>query len=112
MKADLFYFTDLEKEEGKMDEVIDMIKELMADVAKEEGTLYYTMNRDPADPNTIVILERYKDKAALDYHSSTPISRISLKRLRRLLVENLKLASWKKSTPFKIIKLYPISLFM
>ncbi|MFH1954620.1 MAG: putative quinol monooxygenase [Pseudomonadota bacterium] len=59
-------------QEGKVDEAINLIKELMAGVAKEEGTLSYTMNRDKANPNTIVILERYRDKAAFDYHSSTP----------------------------------------
>ena len=59
-------------EEGKVDDAIDLIKELMAGVAGEEGTLSYTMNRDEANPNTIVILERYSDKAALDYHSATP----------------------------------------
>ncbi|MBU1905082.1 MAG: antibiotic biosynthesis monooxygenase [Proteobacteria bacterium] len=59
-------------QEGKVDEAINLIKELMAGVAKEEGTLFYTMNRDKSNPNTIVILERYRDKAAFDYHSSTP----------------------------------------
>ena len=59
-------------QEGKTKEAINLIKELMTSVAEEEGTLSYTMNRDKADPNTIVIMERYKDKAALEYHSSRP----------------------------------------
>lgn len=59
-------------QEGKTKEAINLIKELMTSVAEEEGTLSYTMNRDKADPNTIVILERYKDKAALEHHSSRP----------------------------------------
>ena len=58
--------------EGKVDEVIDLVKTLMAEVAKEEGTLAYTLNRDPSNPNAVIFMERYKDKAALDYHSSTP----------------------------------------
>ena len=58
--------------EGKTGEAINLIKDLMASVAEEEGTLSYTMNQDKADPNTIVIMERYKDKAALEYHSSSP----------------------------------------
>lgn len=59
-------------QEAKMNEAIDLIKKLMVGVAREEGTMSYTMNRDKAKPNTIVIMERYKDKAALDHHSSTP----------------------------------------
>ena len=59
-------------QEAKVDEAIDLIKELMTGVATEEGTLLYTMNQDKANPSTIVIMERYKDQAAFDYHSSTP----------------------------------------
>jgi quinol monooxygenase YgiN len=58
--------------EGKVDEAIEAIKALMVHVAKEEGTLMYTLNRDNSDPNTLIFLERYKDQAALDAHSSTP----------------------------------------
>jgi quinol monooxygenase YgiN len=58
--------------EGKVEEAITAIKELMIDVAREEGTLMYTLNRDQSNPNTLVIMERYKDKAAFDVHSSTP----------------------------------------
>ena len=58
--------------EGKVEEAIEAFKELMAQVAKEEGTMSYTLNRSSADPNTLVMMERYKDKAALDAHSSTP----------------------------------------
>ena len=58
--------------EGKMDEAIDAIKGLMKDVANEEGTLLYTLNRVQSDDNMLVIMERYKDKAAFEAHSSTP----------------------------------------
>lgn len=58
--------------EGKVDEAIAVIKELAKDVAKEEGTLLYTLNRDSKNPNTLVFMERYKDKDALNAHSTTP----------------------------------------
>jgi quinol monooxygenase YgiN len=58
--------------EGKGEEAITAIKELMVQVAREEGTLMYTLNRDQSNPNMLVIMERYKDKAAFDVHSSTP----------------------------------------
>ena len=58
--------------EGKVDEFIEIFKGLMAHVAEEDGTLMYTLNRDQADPNTLIVMERYRDKAALDAHSSTP----------------------------------------
>ncbi len=58
--------------EGKIEEGIQAFKDLMVHVAKEEGTVTYTMNRAQANPNTLVIMERYKDKAALDAHSASP----------------------------------------
>jgi quinol monooxygenase YgiN len=58
--------------EGKMEEAISTFKELMTHVAKEEGTLSYTLNQGKSIPNTLVVMERYKDKAALDAHSSSP----------------------------------------
>jgi quinol monooxygenase YgiN len=57
--------------EGKVEEAIAAFKGLMVQVAKEEGTLFYTMNRSQSNSNTLVIMERYKDKAALDAHSSS-----------------------------------------
>jgi quinol monooxygenase YgiN len=58
--------------EDKVEEAIAAIKELMVEVAKEEGTVLYTLNRDAKNPNTLVFMERYKDKAAVDFHSTTP----------------------------------------
>jgi quinol monooxygenase YgiN len=57
--------------EDKVDEAVAAIKELVKDVAKEEGTLLYTLNR-AKNPNTLVFMERYKDKDALNAHSATP----------------------------------------
>ncbi len=57
--------------EGKMDEAVAAFKQLMVKVAGEPGTLLYTINRAESAPNTLVIMERYRDKAALDAHSSS-----------------------------------------
>ncbi|RJQ65316.1 MAG: antibiotic biosynthesis monooxygenase [Desulfobacteraceae bacterium] len=58
-------------QEGKAEQTIEMFKEMLKKVATEEGTLLYSLNRKPSDPNTIVVIERYKDKPALAAHSST-----------------------------------------
>ena len=59
-------------QEGQVETAIAAIREFMAVVAKEEGTLFYTLNRDPQNPGTLVFMERYRDKAALDAHMATP----------------------------------------
>ena len=57
--------------EGKMDEAMAAFKVLMSKVASEEGTVLYSLNVEKANPNTLVVVEQYKDKAALEFHSST-----------------------------------------
>jgi quinol monooxygenase YgiN len=58
--------------EGKMDEAIAAFTGLIAEVAKEEGTVLYSLNKDKVNPNTLVVVEQYKDKVAFEFHSSTP----------------------------------------
>ncbi|OPY02289.1 MAG: putative monooxygenase YcnE [Syntrophorhabdus sp. PtaB.Bin184] len=58
--------------EGKMDEALAAFKTLMPEVAKEEGTVLYSLNVEKADPNTLVVVEQYRDKDSLKFHSSTP----------------------------------------
>jgi len=56
----------------KKDEALSAVKILMAKVAKEKDTLYYTLNIDEKNPDTLVFMERYKDMDALAFHGSTP----------------------------------------
>jgi quinol monooxygenase YgiN len=56
----------------KKDDALKAVKELMSFVAKEEGTLYYTLNIDKNNPDTLVFIERYKDMNALTAHGATP----------------------------------------
>jgi quinol monooxygenase YgiN len=58
--------------EGKMDEALAAFKTLRPEVAKEEGTVLYSLNVEKADPNTLVVVEQYRDKDSLKFHSSTP----------------------------------------
>ena len=62
----------LKIKDGKVDEVIQMFQGLIVDVRTEEGTLFYTVNRDTANPDTLVVMERYRDKDARRAHSKTP----------------------------------------
>jgi quinol monooxygenase YgiN len=56
----------------KKDDALAAVKILMAEVEKEDGTLYYTLNIDDKNPDTLVFIERYKDMDALAVHGSTP----------------------------------------
>ncbi len=58
--------------EEKFTEAVEAFKRLLSEVAKEEGTLYYTLNVSKDAPHTLVVMERYRDKEAFKVHSSTP----------------------------------------
>lgn len=59
-------------QEGKMEAALAAFKVLMSGVAKEEGTVLYSLNQEKANPNVLIMVEQYKDKAALQSHSATP----------------------------------------
>ncbi len=56
----------------KKEDALAAVKELMAEVAKEDGTLYYTLSIDDKEPDTLVFMERYRDMNALAAHGGTP----------------------------------------
>ncbi|PIP09033.1 MAG: antibiotic biosynthesis monooxygenase [Syntrophobacteraceae bacterium CG23_combo_of_CG06-09_8_20_14_all_50_8] len=58
--------------EGKMEEALGEFKGLMSKVAKEKGTVLYSLNKEKSNPNTLVVVEQYKDIDAFNFHSSTP----------------------------------------
>ena len=57
-----------EGDEGEMEKVLT---DMVAKVAKEEGTLVYTLHRHKKDPTVFMVYEKYKDKEAFKYHAST-----------------------------------------
>ena len=59
-------------QEGCVAQAIEAARELMVGVAREDGTLYYTLNRDTKNPNALVVVERYRDMGAFEAHSTTP----------------------------------------
>jgi quinol monooxygenase YgiN len=62
----------IKAKEGKAEEIIQLFRDIVPKVRQEEGTLYYTLNREPAKPDVLVVMERYRDRDALKVHSKTP----------------------------------------
>lgn len=58
--------------EGKMDEASELFRGLVPKVGEEEGTVGYAVCRDKANPDLLVVVERYRDREAIQAHSSTP----------------------------------------
>ncbi|MDD5711976.1 MAG: putative quinol monooxygenase [Smithellaceae bacterium] len=58
--------------DGSMDDAQTLFRDLIPEVSKEEGTVSYTVNKDMADPNLLVIVERYRDMGSLQAHTGSP----------------------------------------
>ena len=57
---------------GKAAQVMDAAKAMMAETRKEDGCISYNYGVSVVDPATLVILERWRDQAAVDFHFATP----------------------------------------
>jgi quinol monooxygenase YgiN len=62
----------LKAKDGKAEEMEKALEEMVGKVKDEEGTLAYTLHKSKKDPSVFLIYEKYKDKDALSFHSSTP----------------------------------------
>jgi quinol monooxygenase YgiN len=61
----------LKAKEGGAGEMEKALTDMVAKVEKEEGTLVYTLHRHKKDPTVFLVYEKYKNKEAFKYHSST-----------------------------------------
>ncbi len=62
----------LKAKEGKEKELENALSGIVNKVEAEEGTLAYALHRAKKEPGKFLFYEKYKDKAALSAHSSTP----------------------------------------
>jgi quinol monooxygenase YgiN len=57
----------------------------------EQGCLAYQPYLDPTDPNRIILLERWVNRAALDHHFTTPHFTAVAAKLEHKLAEPFQL---------------------
>lgn len=57
---------------GKGDEIVTLTKPLIQATLKEAGCVSYELYRKPTDPDALVFVETWKDRAAIDAHFAEP----------------------------------------
>lgn len=57
---------------GKEAEMEKALRDMLPKVEAEDGTLAYTLHRMKKQPQKFLMYEKYSDKDALNFHSSTP----------------------------------------
>ena len=62
----------MKAKQGKEQEMEDALRWIIPQVESEEGTLRYILHRAKKEPGKFLFYEMYRDKQALNAHSSTP----------------------------------------
>ena len=57
---------------GRVEDGLAAFAKVAVPTHAEEGCLAYALHREPADPDRIVLVERWASRAALDEHLATP----------------------------------------
>lgn len=69
---------------GREAELETALRELVSQVALENGAIEYTLHRSPTSPGRFYFYERYVDQAAVDLHMATPYLKRVLERVPEL----------------------------
>ena len=67
--------------EGRLEEIKTLYAELVQEVQKEEGCIFYGLFEDISNPMTLAMLEEWDSEESLEKHKKTP----HLQRLGPLL---------------------------
>lgn len=72
---------------GKETELESTLTAVIPQVEQEPGTLQYVLHRSQQEAGKFLFYEKYVDKAALDFHGSTPYLKELFKAIAGLLAE-------------------------
>lgn len=73
--------------EGKMDQYLETVAELVKKSQAEEGNVAYTVNALRGAENVVAFIEIWKDQAAFDFHVKTEHFTSILPKLRDFVEE-------------------------
>ncbi len=68
-----------------------VLREQVANTAREDGTLVYELVRPVDEPDTLIVYERYRDEAAKADHLATPYLAEAFKAVAPLVAEPVSL---------------------
>lgn len=67
----VFVHAKWQVKEGKLDAVLQLMKEAGEKSTQEEGNLFYKLHKSQEDQNTIVLYEGYVDADAVETHRNS-----------------------------------------
>jgi quinol monooxygenase YgiN len=77
--------------EGKRDEVVEVLRDLVATIEAEPGTLVYALNVSTKEPDVVWFYELYADRGALAAHGGSDAMKAVGPKLADLLASRMEL---------------------
>lgn len=81
----LLLLAELATKPAHTSEVETILRELVDFAANEPGTLYYAVHRQQDQPQTLIVVEQYRDRVACDAHLQSAPVQEALRRFENLL---------------------------
>lgn len=73
--------------EDKVDEFIEVFKEMIPPTKEEEGCIQYEMYQDEEEPSLLIVLEQWATKEAFDGHLETDHFKRIVPRMTELMAK-------------------------
>ncbi|SDR08448.1 peptidyl-tRNA hydrolase, PTH1 family [Chryseobacterium soldanellicola] len=67
----VYVYAKWQVKEGKLDAVLQLMKEAAEKSSQEEGNLFYKLHQSRSNSNTLILFEGYKDATAIDTHRNS-----------------------------------------
>ncbi len=83
----VYVIAHLKAHAGKGDKVVTLAAPLIEATRKEAGCISYELYRKAAEPDTLVFVESWRDRAAVDAHFSEPHLKAFQAAMAELLAE-------------------------
>lgn len=67
----VYVYAKWQVKEGKLDGVMQIIKEATQKSTQEDGNLFYKLHQSKSDENTLILFEGYEDESAVEIHRNS-----------------------------------------
>lgn len=67
----IYVYAQWQVKEGKLDSVLQILKEAAQKSSEEKGNLFYKIHQSKTDQNTLILFEGYENESALELHRNS-----------------------------------------
>ncbi len=67
----VYVYAKWQVKEGKLDAVIQIMKEAAQKSSQEKGNVFYKIHQSHTDQNTLILFEGYENESALEFHRNS-----------------------------------------